>query len=79
MARARDERYADRLPPFALRLRELRKRAGLTQDQVAERSGLSVTMVQNLERPSDGGNPRLTTLFALADALGVPPAELVSS
>jgi len=35
-------------------------------------------MVQNLERPSDGGNPRLTTMLALADALGVPPAELLT-
>jgi transcriptional regulator with XRE-family HTH domain len=77
MARTRDARYQERLPQFALRLRELRHAAGLTQDQLAERARLSVTMVQNLERPSDAGNPRLTTLWALADALGVPVADLV--
>lgn len=77
MARTRDERYAPRLPAFAARLRELRAAAGLTQAQVAERAELDVSMVQNLERPSDGGNPRLTTLMALADAIGVPVTELV--
>lgn len=79
MARTRDERYADRLPAFAIRLRELRHAAGLTQDKLAERSGLSVTMIQNLERPSDGGNPRLTTLWSLADALGVRVAALLEN
>lgn len=78
MARTRDARYADLLPAFALRLRELRHGAGLTQDVLAERAGLSVTMIQNLERPSDGGNPRLTTLWALAGALGVPVSSLVA-
>jgi hypothetical protein len=35
-------------------------------------------MVQNCERRTDGGNPRLTTLFALAEALQVPAQELLS-
>ncbi len=78
MARTRDERYKDRLPQFALRLQDSRQRAGLTQSQMAERAGLSVTMVQNLERPSDAGNPRLTTLWALSEALGVPVTDLLS-
>ena len=79
MARTRDARFADRLPAFANQLRGLRLAAGLTQDQLAERAGLSVTMVQNLERPSDGGNPRLTTLWALAEAVGVSPAVLLTT
>jgi transcriptional regulator with XRE-family HTH domain len=78
MARTRDQRYADRLPAFATRVRELRKLAGLTQDQLAEAAGLSVTMIQNLERPSDAGNPRLTTLWALADALRVNTADVLA-
>lgn len=78
MARTRDERYAPRLTEFAARLRRLRAAAGLTQAQVAERAQIDVSMVQNLERPSDGGNPRLTTMLALAEALGVPPAELLA-
>ncbi len=78
MARTRDERYQARLPTFALRLRQLRGEAGLTQEQLAHRARLSVTMIQNLERPSDAGNPRLTTLWALAEALNVPVTELLA-
>jgi transcriptional regulator with XRE-family HTH domain len=78
VAKTRDARWADRLPGFSDRVRELRARAGLTQDQLAERAGLSVTMVQGIERASDGGNPRLTTLWALAAALGVDAADLLA-
>lgn len=77
VGRARDERYTARLAHFATRLGDQRRMAGLTQAALAERAGLSETMVQNLERHSDGGNPRLTTLWSLADALGVDPAELL--
>lgn len=78
MPKTRDERWADRLPAFSDRVRELRALAGLTQDRLAERAGLSVTMIQGIERARDGGNPRLTTLWALAAALGVHPADLLA-
>jgi len=34
-------------------------------------------MVQNLERPFYASNPRLSTLLALAEALGVSPDDLL--
>jgi DNA-binding XRE family transcriptional regulator len=77
VARSRDARYTDRLPQFADRVRELRRRAGLTQDRLAELAAVSVTTIQKIEQPTDAGNPRLTTLWALADALGVDPCELL--
>ncbi len=77
MAKSRDARHAARLPDFAARVRELRADAGLTQDRLAELAGLSVSMIQKIERYDDGGNPRLTTLWALAEALGVGPDQLV--
>ncbi len=45
---------------------------------MAQKAGLSGTVAQNLERPSDAGNPRLTTLWALSEALGVDVAALVA-
>lgn len=78
VVKARDERHSARLPGFARRVRELRLRAGLTQDQLAERAHLSVSMVQNLERLTHAGNPRLTTLWSLAEALGVDAGELLT-
>lgn len=77
MASGQDERYTDALKAFTGALREERVRAGLTQTELAERARLSVTMVQNLERPSYAANPRLSTLLALADALAVDPAALL--
>lgn len=78
MASGQDERYVPALKAFTARLRAERERAGLTQAELADRAGLSVTMVQNLERPSYAGNPRLSTLLALSDALGVQPVSLLA-
>jgi transcriptional regulator with XRE-family HTH domain len=55
--------------PLKERLRELRTAAGLTQQQLAVKAGLSMSAVAHLEagRIPD---PRLSTLKALARALG---------
>jgi transcriptional regulator with XRE-family HTH domain len=57
------------------RLRGRRVKLGLTLAQVAERSGLSLPYVSNLERGR--GNPTLDALAALADALEMPLGALV--
>ncbi|MGW2180876.1 helix-turn-helix domain-containing protein [Streptomyces sp. NPDC001732] len=55
-------------------LRRLRTRSGLTQEQTAERSGVSVRTIRRLEtgRSSDH---RLGTVNLLADALGAGPED----
>jgi transcriptional regulator with XRE-family HTH domain len=78
MVRERDARYVGRLAVFATNLGNHRRAAGLTQAALAERADLSINMIQALEKHSDGGNPRLTTLWALADALEVDPADLLA-
>ena len=62
---------------LAENLRRLRKRAGLTQAQLAIAAGLPRATVANLEQP--GMNPGLTTVVAVARALEVPLDELVAS
>lgn len=52
--------------PIAQRRRD----AGLTQEELAERAGLSVRGLRDLERGAVG-RPRRTTLVRLADALGL--------
>ena len=59
--------------PFGARLRHHRLAAGLTQEQLAERAGLSVRGVQRLE--SGRATPRAETLRLLADALRLDPGE----
>ncbi len=70
------------------KVRTLRERHSWTQEELAERAGISRNQVQNIEHsrnnsrdPETGrlgrGNPRLETVFHLADALGVSPVVLI--
>ena len=53
----------------------LRNSAGLTQEQLAERTGLSQQYISKLERGRR--NPTVVTLFELASGLGASPVDLV--
>ena len=60
---------------MAMRLKRLREAAGLTQQELANRAGLSISAVTQTE----GGqkkDPKLSTLVALAKVLGVSLDEL---
>ena len=62
--------------PFGLRLYSTRKARGLTQEQLAERVGLSKRMVTYYEgQPLDG--PPLSTLTKIAGALNVTASYLL--
>src|SRR4051812_19670056 len=54
---------------FPARLRELRERAGLTQQQLAEASGMTREGIAQLETGRRG--PSWATVLSLAEALGV--------
>ncbi|MEV6825972.1 tetratricopeptide repeat protein [Amycolatopsis sp. NPDC051102] len=55
-------------------VRRLRVRAGLTQEGLADRSGVSVRTIRGLETGSRR-NPQLASLVQLADALGLSAGE----
>lgn len=61
--------------PVGERLREIRKRRGMSQRELAARSGVSPSAIRKLEQ-DDYGTPRLETLRALAVALHVPTTRL---
>jgi transcriptional regulator with XRE-family HTH domain len=66
---------------FAALLKRQRLAAGLTQEALAERAGLSARAVSDLERDPER-SPRLATVTLLADALGAGPeqrAELLAA
>ena len=60
------------------RLVELLERAGLTQTELARRSGVSLVTVNAMCRNRTDG-VKLETLDRLARALGVEPGELIAS
>jgi transcriptional regulator with XRE-family HTH domain len=53
----------------------VRREKGLTQEQVAERSGISQQYLSGLERGNR--NPSIVTLYEIAQALGVSHVDLV--
>src|SRR5271166_6103735 len=61
---------------IAARLKFLREGAGLSQQDVAVRADLSLSLVAKLEQGKKA-DPRASTLLALAGALAVPPGRLL--
>ncbi|MFJ6674733.1 NACHT domain-containing protein [Actinosynnema sp. NPDC091369] len=59
---------------FGSLLRQFRREAGLTQDELAVRSGVAVRTVRRFETEARA-NPQLSTVRQLADALALSPAE----
>ena len=62
------------VPAFSELLRRLRLVAGLTQEELAERSGVSGRSISDFERGLPH-RPRPDTLALLAEALGLSPAQ----
>jgi len=56
-------------------LREARKKLGLTQEQVADASGVHATEVSRIE--AGKRDPQVSTVRRLAEAVGLSPGELL--
>jgi transcriptional regulator with XRE-family HTH domain len=60
---------------MAINLRRIRHDKRLTQEELADRSGLSARYIGAIERSAVSAS--VTVLGQIADALGVDPSELV--
>lgn len=60
---------------LGLRIKELRKQKGMSQELLAEESGLSLRTIQRIEK--DQTNPTGESLRRLSNALNVSPDELI--
>jgi transcriptional regulator with XRE-family HTH domain len=67
---------AKELPLLAVRLKSLRERLGMSQQDLAVKAGLSVSMVSQIEQGKKP-DPRLSTIQALARALDLDCTTLV--
>lgn len=59
---------------FGRRLQQLRRRAGVTQEHLADQTGLTVESISNMERGLYG--PRFENLERISAALEVPVKKL---
>jgi transcriptional regulator with XRE-family HTH domain len=57
------------------KVKRLRDKRALTQEELAEKAGLTVAALSRIER--NNAEPRPTTRRKLAEALGVDPSELI--
>ena len=70
------KKRADYALTFGEQLRELRTARSMTQGQLAERCGTSISAISNFE--AGNNSPTLGTLLRLADALECNVSELVA-
>ena len=57
------------------KLKEVRTRRLLTQDELAEKAGVSQSTIANIER--NNAEPQFRTIRKLAKALDIDPTELL--
>ncbi len=58
------------------RLKELRKKAGWSQQKLAEKAGLSYNVITKIEQGA-AKNPNIQTIIKLADAFGISLDNLI--
>src|SRR5262245_36077935 len=66
------------LPLICRRVKALREAAGLSQQALANAAGLSISVISQLEQGTKT-DPRLSTMQALARALGVEVCDLAGA
>ena len=76
-----DSAWSDYAGEIATNLRRLRQEAGLSQEDVAYRSGLTRYTYQKYEKgeskPGAPANPTIRTLLAMSQALGVSLMDIL--
>lgn len=72
MAYYKDEKF---IKKFGLRLRELRKARGISQEKLAGNTGFELSQIGRIERGEI--NTSISHLAAIAKALNVKPEELL--
>ena len=69
--------YPEKYKILGLKIAYYRKKAGFTQETFAEKVGISVNFLAQVEGPSTVRGISLETLFKMADVLQIPPAKLL--
>ena len=69
--------YSDKYITMGLKIAYYRKKAGFTQEVLAERIGKSVNFLSQVEGTGTVRGVSLETLFKIADVLGIPTAKLL--
>ncbi len=69
----------DRFIQLGVAIAALRKLRGMSQEQLAEKAGISRSLVSTIEAPGLANGFSLEVFFDIADALNVDPADLINA
>ncbi len=69
----------DRVIQLGIAIGVLRRMRGMSQEQLAEKAGMSRGHLSTIEAPNMATGMSLDTFFNIADALDVDPADLIKA
>ena len=69
----------DRFIQLGVAISTLRKLRGLSQEKLAEKAGISRSLVSAIEAPGIANGFSLEVFYNIADALDVDPAKLINA
>ena len=69
----------DRFIQLGIAIAALRKMRGMSQEQLAEKAGISRSLISAIEPPGLAKSFSLDVFFDLADALDIDPADLINA
>lgn len=72
-----EKEYKGILLDIGIKIGYYRRRAGMTQAELAEHSGLTLSYISQLESPNLPYCPWVKALFTIAKALGVRASKLI--
>lgn len=71
--------FSEKYITLGLKIAYYRKKAGLTQENLAERTGKSVNFIAQVEGTGTVRGVSLETLFKIAQVLNVAPSKLLEN
>ena len=69
----------DRFVQLGIAIAALRKMRGLSQEKLAEKAGVSRSLISTIEAPIMAHSFSLDVCFDIAEALEVDPADLINA
>ena len=74
-----DYKNRDRLIQLGIAISTLRRIRGMSQEKLADKAGISRSLLSNIEAPNMAYGFSLNVFFNIADALDVPPEKLITA
>ncbi len=72
-----DNEYKGILLDIGLKIGYYRRKSGMTQSELAEHAGLTLSYISQLESPNLPYCPSIKSLFTIAKALGVKASKII--